>query len=83
MISRALAMARGLLLPAGVKLAIHLRPGREPDTVQAFCPEVPGCSAHGRSDREALERLRARLAEQLSRPRGALPPGTRVIEIDV
>ncbi len=64
-----------------MKLQVHIRKGIE--GVQAFCPELPGCSASVPGEAEALHRLRERIARCFA-PSGSPPlPGTRVVQIEV
>jgi predicted RNase H-like HicB family nuclease len=65
-----------------MKVTVILRPGRRGDTVQAFCPDLPGVSAFGRTDEEALAELRRRAATLTENP-GSPPPGTRVVTLDL
>lgn len=66
-----------------MEIAVHLRKGQD-QRVLAFCPDLPGCSATARDDREALEllrqRVRAYFAQQGQRP---LAAGTRRVTLDV
>jgi predicted RNase H-like HicB family nuclease len=63
-----------------MKLQVHIRKGIE--GVQAFCPELPGCSATGSHEAEALRRLRERISRCLAPSTNPLP-GTRVVQIEV
>jgi hypothetical protein len=65
-----------------MKVTVFLRPGRQADTVQAFCPDLPGVSAFGRTEEEALAELRRRAAT-LGKNLGSPPPGTRVVTLDL
>ena len=51
--------------------------------VQAFCPDLPGCSAQAPTEQEALRILRRRLDEMLAARARAVPPGTRVVQMEV
>ncbi len=66
-----------------MKINVHIRAGSVFDTVQAFCPDLPGCSASAQTEEEALRRLRARVDEYFSPRSKALPPGTRIIQLEV
>ena len=57
---------------------------RRPDAglVQAYCPDVPGCSSCGKTEDEALGLLRRRLAAQLATDK-APPPGVRVVALEI
>jgi hypothetical protein len=52
-------------------------------TVQAFCPDLPGCSASAPTEAEALRLLRARVAEYFAVRVRPLPPGTRIVQLEV
>jgi predicted RNase H-like HicB family nuclease len=64
-----------------MRLNIHVR--SQFGTVQAFCPDLPGCSATGQDQKVAIERLRARIDEYFAVRVRPLPPGTRVFQIEV
>ena len=64
-----------------MKLNVHVR--RQSGSVQAFCPDLPGCSATAPTEAEALKLLRARVDEYFAARVRAPPPGTRVIELEV
>lgn len=63
-----------------MKLRIHIRSGAL--GVQAYCPDLPGCSASARTENEALAQLRLRITAYFA-PEPRLQPGTRVIHIEV
>ena len=48
-----------------MKLEVHIRtrPTGRDGVVQAYCPDLPGCSASARNEKEALALLRARVEE--------------------
>ncbi len=64
-----------------MKLSVHVQT-RE-DGVRAFCPDLPGCSASGRNEDEALRRLRARVASCFDTATRATTPDTRIVSIEV
>jgi hypothetical protein len=65
-----------------MKLNVHIRTS-EFGTVQAFCPDLPGCSATAADEKLAVDKLRARIDEYFAfRPRQP-PPGTRIIQLEV
>ena len=64
-----------------MKLNVHIRSSR--GAVQAYCPDLPGCSAAAPNEAEALRLLRERLAELLAAAPRAVLPCTRVIQIEV
>ena len=76
-------MARRLLLPRAVKLAIHLRKNLARDGVQAWCPDLPGCAAAAPTEDEALRLLRRRIDAHFTASTRRAPPGTRVLVVDV
>src|SRR2546421_12024939 len=54
--------AHRLLSETGtMKLNVHIRSRQ--GTVQAFCPDLPGCSASAQTEKEAITLLRARVDE--------------------
>ena len=67
-----------------MRVTVYVR--RRPDAgmVQAYCPDVPGCSSCGKTEDEALATLRVRLAAQLA-PDGSRPPppGVRVVALEI
>ena len=69
-----------MLFGEGMKLQVHIRTQR--GVVQAFCPDLPGCSASAASEAEALSLLRARI-DTIFASRTAVVPGTRVIQLEV
>jgi len=74
-------LACGLLWIRDVKLSVLLQT-RE-DGVRAFCPDLPGCSASGRNDEEALRRLRSRIASCFDVSPRPTAPNTRIVRIEV
>ncbi len=64
-----------------MKLSVLLQ--TRDDGVRAFCPDLPGCSASGRTDEEALRRLRTRIASCFALTPRATPPNTRIVHIEV
>jgi hypothetical protein len=64
-----------------MKLPVHIQT-RE-DGVRAFCPDLPGCSASGRNEEEALRRLRARVTDCFSLAPRPTTPNTRIVHIEV
>lgn len=64
-----------------MKLPVHLR-ARE-GVVQAFCPEIPGCSAAARTEQEALGLLRERIEAHFVASTKSSVPGTRIVHIEV
>lgn len=67
-----------------MKLRVMIRPGREAGWVQAYCPDLPGCSASASNEDEALRLLQKRIGEYFSADREeALPPKTRRVVIEV
>jgi hypothetical protein len=73
-------LASALLRGRAMKLQVHVRMGI--DGVQAYCPAIPGCSATGRDEAEALRVLQSRIARCFA-PIAAPVPGTRVVQIEV
>lgn len=68
-------------MPGRMKLNVHLR--SRSGTIQAFCPELPGCSASAQTEKEAISILRERVDEYFAVRTRTLPPGTRVIQLEV
>jgi hypothetical protein len=64
-----------------MKLTVHVRTQR--GVVQAFCPDLPGCSATAPSERAAIDLLRARVDEYFTARPASLPAGTRVVHLEV
>ena len=65
-----------------MRVTVYVR--RRPDAglIQAYCPDVPGCSSCGKTEDEALATLRLRLAATLGGERAA-PPGVRVVALEI
>jgi predicted RNase H-like HicB family nuclease len=59
-----------------MKVSVLLRRGRNTGSVQAYCPDLPGCSAHGPTEGDALELLRHRITDYFAHGR-PVPPGER------
>jgi hypothetical protein len=76
-------VARALLYAEPVKLAIHLRRSPDRDAVQAWCPDLPGCAAAARTEDAALRLLRRRIDEHFASSTRRVPPGTRVVVLEV
>jgi hypothetical protein len=66
-----------------MKLNVHIRSRQGANTVQAFCPDLPGCSASAPTEKEAVALLRARVDEYFAARVRVLLPGTRVIQLEV
>jgi predicted RNase H-like HicB family nuclease len=64
-----------------MKLSVHVR--SQFGTVQAFCPDLPGCSATAQTEKAAIDLLRARIDEYFATRTRPLQPGTRVIQLEV
>ena len=64
-------------------MKLNVRVRSRAGTVQAFCPDLPGCSASAQTEKEAIQILRARVDEYFSVRARTLPPGTRVVELEV
>lgn len=60
-----------------MKISVLLRRGRVAGQVQAYCPDLPGCSATAASEAEALALLERRVADYFCGDRRPTPPGTR------
>ena len=67
----------------GVQIPVYIRHSPETGTVQAYCPDLPGCSSCGRDEAEAITVLRNRLADQLAESAREAPPSVRVTVIDL
>lgn len=66
-----------------MEISVHIRKGHG-DVVQAFCPDLPGCSAVARDDRQALELLRQRVRDYFAhQDREPLAAGTRRVTIEL
>ena len=64
-----------------MKVPVHVR-SRE-GAIQAFCPELPGCSATARTEAEALRLLRDRIASHFADGARSALPGTRIVHVEV
>jgi hypothetical protein len=82
---RALAdLAGGTPVAEGRAMRVTVFVRRRPDAglVQAYCPDVPGCSSCGKTEDEALALLRRRLAAQLATDKTP-PAGVRVVALEI
>jgi hypothetical protein len=66
-----------------MQIAVYFRPSADTGTIQAYCPDLPGCSSIAPTERQALETLRKRVAAQLSSSLRRAPVGVRVSVIDI
>jgi len=66
-----------------MQIAVYIRQSPETGTVQAYCPDLPGCASCGQNETEALSILRRRLATQLEASARMAPPSVRVTVIDL
>ena len=64
-----------------MKLPVHIR--SRADAVQAYCPDLPGCSASAPTESEALRLLRERISDYFTAGASAPLPGARVVELEV
>jgi hypothetical protein len=64
-----------------MKVEVHIRSRR--GVVQAFCPDLPGCSASAPNEPEALRLLRTRVDEYFTTSSTDVVAGTRVIQLEV
>jgi hypothetical protein len=71
-------------MPDAMKLKVHIRAKQQgkDGIVQAYCPDLPGCSASARNEPEALALLRTRVEQYFATPTPVVP-GTRVITFEV
>jgi predicted RNase H-like HicB family nuclease len=65
-----------------MKLRVHIRKSAT-DRIQAYCPDLPGCSASAETEEEALALLRRRLTETFGERTRRPPPGTRVVVLEI
>jgi predicted RNase H-like HicB family nuclease len=73
-------VASALLYRAGMKIRAYLQE-RSPGSIVAWCPDLPGCSATGRSTDQALGVLATRIEEYFGAgEREATPRGARKVE---
>jgi hypothetical protein len=75
--------AAGTAVAKQERMKLNVLVRRRADMVQAFCPDLPGCSASAPTEQEALELLRARVDEYFAFRIRALPPGTRIVQLEV
>ena len=64
-----------------MKLTVHIR--CEHGAVQAYCPDLPGCSASAPTEGQALVRLRERIEKYFAADHRSVLPGTRVTKLEV
>jgi predicted RNase H-like HicB family nuclease len=64
-----------------MKIKVHVM--ERESSVQAFCPDLPGCSAAATSEEEALSLLRERVTAYFMEDALLVDPGTRVMELEV
>jgi hypothetical protein len=66
-----------------MQLPVHVKHSEPRGTVQAFCPDLPGCSASATTLDDALELLRRRVREYFASSTRRAPVGTRIVTIEV
>ena len=78
-VGTALAKSR-VMMP----IAIHIRPGRTSGYVQAYSPDLAGCSAAAPSEEEALRLVGQRIRDYIEDARvNLLPRVPREVEISL
>jgi predicted RNase H-like HicB family nuclease len=60
-----------------MKIPVLLRRARQTGAFQAYCPDLPGCSAHAATEADALDLLRRRIADYFDGQQRPVPPGER------
>jgi predicted RNase H-like HicB family nuclease len=66
-----------------MKLPVHIRQSSTHGAVQAFCPDLPGCSASAPSVEQALELLKRRVDDYFAASARRAPAGTRIVTLEV
>ncbi len=66
-----------------MKLPVHVRHDEARGTFQAFCPDLPGCSAAGPDLEAALALLRRRVEGYFEGSARRAPAGTRIVTLEV
>lgn len=66
-----------------MKVPVVLEPSARTGRIQAYCPDLPGCSASGDTELDALELLRRRITEYFARSSHRPAPGARTTTVDV
>ena len=64
-----------------MKLNVHILSRQ--DTVQVYCPDLPGCSASAQTEKDAITLLQKRIDEYFAARVRVMLPGTRVIQLEV
>lgn len=65
-----------------MQLPVHIKHS-EFGTVQAFCPDLPGCSASAATVEDALEMVRRRVGDYFAASTRRAPAGTRIVTLEV
>lgn len=67
-----------------MRVKVHIRRTGESGSVQAYCPDLPGCSGTAPTEDAALRIVRKRILEYFASDRTEpLPPKTRRVELEV
>ena len=66
-----------------MKLPVHIRPSDSGHSVQAYCPDLPGCAAAAPTVDEALALLRTRVDAYFAESARRAPRGTRIVTLEV
>ena len=69
--------------PGTMNIPVHVRHDEARGVAQAYCPDLPGCSASGPDEAAALALLRARIDAYFDASRKSAPAGTRIVHIEV
>jgi predicted RNase H-like HicB family nuclease len=64
-------------------MTLHVFVRNAQGAVQAFCPDLPGCSASAATEQQALLILRGRIGQHFAARARVVPPRTRVVKIEI
>ena len=64
-------------------MTLHVFVRNSQGAVQAFCPDLPGCSASAPTEKQALLILRSRIDQLFAGRARVVPPRTRVVKLEV
>jgi predicted RNase H-like HicB family nuclease len=66
-----------------MKLPVHVRFDEARGVAQAYCPDLPGCSASAPDEAAALALLRRRIDAYFADSRKHAPAGTHIVHLEV
>ena len=66
-----------------MRIPVYIKKSKTDRYVQAYCPDLVGCSAVGSTQEKALDLLQQRIKEYFETCDAPLPPFTRRMELEI